>query len=154
MQENKKLINTKLNLFIMLKRGCSKCDLLANGEFFFENDSVVAYFSRFDFKGHSVILLKDHKERVTEMNQKESHDFIDAMTKIGKAIEAVIKPDIINYQFNMNWNKHVHAHIYPRFKKDDPAWGEPIKIPKKHANFKKRELSAKEKKKIIALVKK
>jgi diadenosine tetraphosphate (Ap4A) HIT family hydrolase len=138
----------------MLKRGCSKCDLLGNAEFFFENDSVVAYFSRFDFKGHTVILLKQHKEKVSDMTSKESHDFMDAMIKIGKAIEAVIKPDIMNYQFNMNWNRHVHAHIYPRFKKDDLHWGEPIKIPGKNARFRKKELSEKEKKRIIALVRK
>jgi diadenosine tetraphosphate (Ap4A) HIT family hydrolase len=74
------------------------------------------------------------------------------MLRIGKAIENTIKPDKMNYQFNMNWNTHVHAHIYPRFRKDSD-FGSPIKIPAKHAKFRKKPLTEKEKEKIIALVK-
>jgi diadenosine tetraphosphate (Ap4A) HIT family hydrolase len=138
----------------MLKRGCNKCERLKNKDYFWENDSVVVYFSRKDFKGHIVVLLKKHKEKVTQMTTKESHDMMDAMIKAAKAIEKTIKPDIINYQYNMNWVGHVHCHIYPRFKKDDACWGEPICIPKKNAKFKKKELSKKEEKKIISLVRK
>lgn len=134
----------------MSKRGCSKCDLLKTGSFFFRNDSVVAYFSRLDFRGHTVILLKEHKEKVTDMTPKQAHDFINAMIKVGKAIEKTIKPDIINYQFNMNWNRHVHAHIYPRFK-GDSDFGRPIQIPGKNARFPKKVLTEEEKQKIIAL---
>ena len=137
----------------MQKRGCSKCDRLKKEDYFWKNDSVVAYFSRPDFRGHTVILLKEHKEKVTEMTKKQSHDMIDAMIKIGKAIENTINPDKINYQFNMNWNTHVHAHIYPRFMKD-AGFGNPIKIPAKNARFRKRDLTEKEKQKIIALLKK
>ena len=138
----------------MLKRGCSKCEKLKKEGYFWQNKSVAAYFSRPDFKGHCTIVLKNHKEKITDMTAKESHDLMDALIKVGKAIEKTIKPDIINYQMNMNWVKHVHCHIYPRFKKDDDSWGEPIKIPGKNAKFKKRELSEKEKEKIISLVKK
>jgi diadenosine tetraphosphate (Ap4A) HIT family hydrolase len=138
----------------MPKRVCSKCDLLKTGSFFFRNDSVVAYFSRLDFRGHTVVLLKEHKEKVSDMTPKQSHDFIDAMIKIGKAIEKTIKPDILNYQFNMNWNRHVHAHIYPRFKEDDLNFGGPIKIPGRNANFRKKALTEKEKRKIAALARK
>jgi diadenosine tetraphosphate (Ap4A) HIT family hydrolase len=137
----------------MLKRGCSKCGLLKKGNFFFENSSVVAYFSRLDYRGHTVIMLKEHKDRVTAMTPKQAHDFIDAIMKIGNAIEKAIKPDKMNYQFNMNWNSHVHAHIYPRFK-EDSDFGGPIKIPGKHTSFPEKTLTEKEKHKIIALVSK
>jgi len=139
--------------FIMLKRGCNKCDRIRKEDYFWENDSVVAYFSRPDFRGHTVILLKNHKEKVADMTKKESHDMMDAIIKIAKAVEKTIKPDIINYQFNMNWVRHVHCHLYPRFKNTDRCWGEPICIPKKNAKFKKNELTEKEKQKIISLVK-
>ena len=138
----------------MSKKECSKCSRLKNKDFFWENDTAAAYFSRPDFRGHTVVMLKKHKEKVTCMTAKESHDFIDALIKVGKAIEKTIKPDTINYQFNMNWVSHVHCHIYPRFRKDDRCWGEPICIPKRDARFRKKELSEKEKQKIISLVKK
>jgi len=137
----------------MLKRGCNKCDRIKKRDYFFENDSVVAYFSRPDFRGHAVILLKSHKEKVTDMTFKESHDLMDALIKVAKAIEMTIKPDIINYQFNMNWVRHVHCHIYPRFKDTDKCWGDPICIPKKDARFTKQLLTDKEKAKIVSLVK-
>jgi diadenosine tetraphosphate (Ap4A) HIT family hydrolase len=138
----------------MLKRGCNKCERLKNKDYFWENDSVAAYFSRKDFKGHTVVLLKRHVEHLSKLTPKECKDFMTAWSKIAGVLQKVIKPDIMNYQINCNWVGHIHGHIYPRFKKDDACWGEPICIPKKNSKFKKKELSDAEKKKIISLVKK
>lgn len=137
----------------MLKRGCSKCDRLRKKDYFWENDSCVAYFSRPDFKGHVTVMLKRHVEDLVKLTPKELKDFMYAWAKIGKAIEKILKPNIINYQINMNWVHHVHGHIYPRYKKDDPCWGNPICIPGRNAKFKKRELTKEEKEKIVKLMK-
>lgn len=135
------------------KKGCSKCERLKSKDYFWESDSVAAYFSRPDFKGHAVIMVKRHVEDLTKLTKKELRDFMYAWSKLGKAIKKTIKPDIINYQINCNWVRHVHGHIYPRFKKDDAAWGGPIKIPEKNSRFKKKELTEKEKQKIVRLMK-
>ncbi|MEA3430410.1 MAG: HIT family protein [Nanoarchaeota archaeon] len=135
------------------KKGCSKCERLKSKDYFWENDSVVAYFSRPDFRGHTVVMLKRHVEDIIKLTNKELKDFMYAWQKIGKAIEKTIKPDIINYQINGNWVHHIHGHIYPRFKNDDSAWGQPIKIPGKNSRFRKKELTEKEKQKIIKLMK-
>lgn len=137
----------------MLKRGCSKCNRLRKKDYFWENDSVVAYFSRPDFRGHTVVMLKRHVEDLVKLTHKELKDFMYAWAKVAKAVEKTICPDMINYQINCNWVHHIHGHIYPRFKKDDPAWGQPIKIPGRNARFKKKSLKEKEKQKIINLMK-
>ncbi|MBW3014796.1 HIT family protein [Candidatus Woesearchaeota archaeon] len=136
------------------KRGCSKCKRLKDKDYFYNSKRVVAYFSRPDFKGHTVVMVKRHVESFARLTDEEAKEFALTWRKIGKAIEKVLKPDIINYQINCNWVRHVHGHIYPRFKKFDKAWGEPIKIPGKNARFKKHEMTEKEKQKIVQLVNK
>lgn len=137
----------------MLKKGCNKCNRIKKKDYFWENDSVAVYFSRPDFRGHTVVMLKRHVEDLVKFTHKELRDFMYAWSRLAKAIEKVLHPDIINYQINCNWSHHIHGHIYPRFKKDDPKWGEPIKIPGRKAKFRKKELSDEEKEKIINLMK-
>ena len=119
----------------MLKKGCSKCSRLKKKDYFWKNESVAAYFSRPVFKGHAVVVLRRHAEDLVELSHKELKDFMYAWAKLGKAIEKTLHPDIINYQINCNWNHHIHGHVYPRFKKDDPCWGDPIMLPGRNAMF-------------------
>lgn len=134
------------------KKGCNKCRRLKSKNYFWENKSVIAYFSRPDYRGHTVVCLKRHVEDLIFLTHKELRDFMYAWQKIGKAIEKTIKPDIINYQINCNWEHHIHGHIYPRFK-GEHDWGQPIRIPPRGARFKKKPLTEQEKRKIISLLK-
>jgi len=134
------------------KKECNKCQRYKDKDYFWENDSVAVYFSRPDYKGHTVVMCKKHHDNLTELSPKEAHDFIDAWQRCGRAIEKVLKPDIINYQINCNWTRHVHGHLYPRFP-NQKDFHQPLDIPKKDEKFKKHKMSDKEKSKIIELIK-
>ena len=94
----------------------------------YENKHVVAVWGSPYVRGHVKVMLKRHAENLTELTSDEACAIMDAWMQVGKAFEQVIHPDIINWQINCNWTRHIHGHIYPRWK-DDTDWGEPIQLP-------------------------
>jgi len=127
---------------------CNKCDRIARKDLFWENESVGAYFSRPDFRGHTVIVLKRHVEHLAQLTEKEATNFMQGWIIGAKALQKVINPDHINYQINCNWVRHIHGHLYPRFK-DESGFGDPIRIPLRDEKFEPKELTEEEKKQII-----
>lgn len=107
---------------------CVFCEWKKNYRKIYENDHVVAVWGSPYVKGHVKVILKRHAENLTDLTNAEACALMDAWQKVGKAIEQVIHPDIINWQINCNWTRHVHGHTYPRWK-TDRDWGEPILLP-------------------------
>ncbi len=134
---------------------CKFCHWKDHYEKIWENDHVVAVWGSPYVKGHVKVILKRHAANLTELSAEESHAFMDAWIVVGKAVEQVLKPDIINWQINGNWVRHLHGHIYPRFK-SDPDWGEPIHLPSKiedrDRDYVAKPLSDDEKKRILDLL--
>ncbi|MBW2967545.1 HIT family protein [Candidatus Woesearchaeota archaeon] len=115
---------------------CKFCEWEKHYKKLYENEYVVAVWGSPYVRGHVKVILKNHYSDLTEVPAKELHALMDAWKIVGKAIEEVIHPDIINWQINGNWVRHVHGHIYPRWQ-TDPDWGEPLKLPTKEQDANK-----------------
>jgi len=130
---------------------CKFCEWQKNYKKLYENDHAVAVWGSPYVRSHVKVILKRHAENLTDLSAEEACSLMDAWIQVGKAIEQVIKPDIINWQINCNWTRHVHGHIYPRWK-TDKDWGEPIQLPLHEAERNKtylpHELTLSEKQKI------
>jgi diadenosine tetraphosphate (Ap4A) HIT family hydrolase len=107
---------------------CKFCEWQKNFKKIYENRHCVAVWGSPYVRGHVKVILKRHAENLTELSVEEANSLMDAWIKVGKAIESVLHPDIINWQINCNWTRHIHGHIYPRWR-TDPDWGEPIRLP-------------------------
>ena len=107
---------------------CKFCEWKKHYRKIYENEHAVAVWGSPYVRGHVKVMLKRHAENLTELSIEEASAIMDAWIKVGKAIEQVLRPDIINWQINCNWTRHIHGHIYPRWK-SDRDWGEPIQLP-------------------------
>lgn len=134
------------------KGDCKFCNWQEHYEKVWENDHVVAVWGTPYVKGHVKVIMKRHAANLTDLSPEEAHALMDAWLAVGSALQEVLQPDIINWQINGNWVRHVHGHIYPRWQ-SDPDWGEPINLPTKEEHDKKaydsRPLSDDEKKAIL-----
>ncbi|MFH1063577.1 MAG: HIT family protein [Candidatus Woesearchaeota archaeon] len=109
---------------------CKFCEWDKHYAKIYENAHAVAVWGSPYVKGHVKVILKRHAANLTDLSTEEAGSLMDAWIKVGKAIQEVLRPDIINWQINGNWVRHVHGHIYPRWE-SDPDWGEPIHLPTK-----------------------
>ena len=109
---------------------CKFCDWQKHYKKIFENEHAVAVWGSPYARGHVKVIIKKHYDNLTDVPREEADSLMDLWRKVGKAIQEVIHPAIINYQINGNWQRHVHGHIYPRWQ-TDRDWGEPIQLPTK-----------------------
>lgn len=128
-----------------------------NYEILYEDHYTLITWGSPYVRGHMKIIIKKHYENLIDVSPEESHSLMDAWQKAGKALTKILNPDIINWQINCNWVRHIHGHIYPRWK-EEPGWGEPIKLPSKKESVEKTykhfNLTPDEKKKIVDLLNK
>lgn len=133
------------------KQKCKFCEWKKRYSQIYEDKYVMAAFGSPYVRGHVKIIIKKHHENLTDIEEKEGIALMKAWKEIGKAVQRVLRPDIINYQINCNWTRHVHGHIYPRWK-TDKDWGEPIKLPTKRqvetGKYERKELNEIQKEKI------
>jgi histidine triad (HIT) family protein len=130
---------------------CKFCEWEKHYKKIYENDHVVAVWGSPYIRGHVKVILKRHADNLTELSKEEACAIMEAWLKVGRAIEQVIHPSIINWQINCNWTRHVHGHIFPRWEADTD-WGEPIQFPTREQVHNKdyfvKELSPEDQKKI------
>lgn len=93
--------------------------------------------------GSLVIILKQHRERFSEINIKETIELKKNIDMGQKILDRTFKPDWFNVQQNGNWEHHLHLHIIPRYKKQrifkkrifaDKTFGQPVKYTAKLEN--------------------
>ena len=65
--------------------------------------------------GKTMILLVRSCESVSDLTVGEWHSLRTEMRRITAAVEAVLRPDAINYMFLMNADAQVHLHVVPRY---------------------------------------
>ena len=79
------------------------------------------------YKGHSLVLPREHHEQVTDMTPGKVGELFSIVPKIAKAVVNTTKADA----FSMAQNNgraakqivpHVHVHIIPRFNDRGPVW--------------------------------
>ena len=110
---------------------CIFCDIIQGkrkGHFIYEDENYVAFLDKYPIdKGHSLVLPRQHYERVTDMNSENVGELFSRVPKIAKAVVNTTKADA----FSMAQNNgkaakqivpHVHVHIIPRFNDKGTVW--------------------------------
>jgi len=110
---------------------CIFCDIIQGkkqGHFIYEDDTHVAFLDKYPIDhGHSLVLPREHFERVTDMTADKVGDLFSKVPKIAKAIIQITNADA----FSMAQNNgraakqivpHVHVHIIPRFNDKGTIW--------------------------------
>jgi len=106
---------------------CKFCDIIADRrkkDILFQDSWVVVFLGRPHHLGHTQVVLRQHKEDLTALSEKELHAFVDRLVMVARVLDKVLKPDKLNYELLGNWVPHLHWHILPRFK-SDPDFGNP-----------------------------
>jgi len=110
---------------------CIFCDIIQGkkqGHFIYEDDTHVAFLDKYPIDhGHSLVLPREHFEKVTDMSADKVGDLFSKIPKIAKAIIQITNADA----FSMAQNNgraakqivpHVHVHIIPRFNDKGTIW--------------------------------
>ena len=110
---------------------CIFCDIIRGkkqGHFIYEDDTHVAFLDKYPIDhGHSLVLPREHFEKVTDMTADKVVDLFSKIPKIAKAIIQTTNADA----FSMAQNNgraakqivpHVHVHIIPRFNDKGTIW--------------------------------
>ncbi|MGI0077235.1 MAG: HIT family protein [Nitrosopumilaceae archaeon] len=110
---------------------CIFCDIIQGkkqGHFIYEDDTHVAFLDKYPIDhGHSLVLPREHFEKVTDMTADKVGDLFSKVPKIAKAIIQTTNADA----FSMAQNNgraakqivpHVHVHIIPRFNDKGTVW--------------------------------
>lgn len=110
---------------------CIFCDIIEGrreGHFIFEDSSHVAFLDKYPIDvGHSLVVPKDHHERITDMSSEDVGVLFSKVPKIASAILEAIGADAFSLgQNNGRAAKqiipHVHIHIIPRFNHKGTIW--------------------------------
>jgi len=90
--------------------------------------SVAALSYEQDYRGRSVVILREHE---TSMSYLLEHKFLlyiafmEDVSAMADAIYKTFKPEKINYSILMNLNDHFHLHLIPRYASE----GDKIRMP-------------------------
>lgn len=114
--------------------GCVFCEIIKGNipsMKVYENDDVLAILSiRPITKGHTVVILKDHKETLLDVDYEQAAKLIQTVKKIAPAVMRGTKSTAFlvsmnNYQDSGQEVAHAHMHIIPRKKSDGlKSWKE------------------------------
>ncbi|MBL7001824.1 MAG: HIT family protein [Nitrosopumilus sp.] len=111
--------------------GCLFCDILdgkKDGHFLYEDDSHVAFLDKYPIDvGHSLVLPREHHEKITDMTPVDVGKIFAIVPKIAKAVLDATNADAFSLgQNNGRAAKqiipHVHIHIIPRYDSKGTVW--------------------------------
>jgi diadenosine tetraphosphate (Ap4A) HIT family hydrolase len=95
------------------------------------------------YLGRSFIMLKRHEENVFNLSTEEKDELWQLAKRTSDSLTELFHPDMFNYAFLMNTVRHVHLHIYPRYKEKRVFSGETFedgRFGQNFAPYEKREL--------------
>jgi len=110
---------------------CLFCDILSgkkNGHFIYEDDLHVSILDKYPIDtGHSLIIPREHHEKITDMKPNDVGEMFSIVPKIAKAILDATGADAFSVgQNNGRAAKqivpHVHVHIIPRYNHKGTIW--------------------------------
>ncbi|MHA7733850.1 HIT family protein [Nitrosopumilus sp. S6] len=110
---------------------CIFCDILdgkREGHILYEDDSHVSFMDRYPIDvGHSLVIPREHHERITDMTPENVGKLFSLVPKIAKAILTGANADAFSIaQNNGRAAKqiipHVHIHIIPRYTSKGTIW--------------------------------
>lgn len=77
------------------------------------------------YKGYTLLLCKEHKTELHELDPEFRFMFLKEMSEVAEAVHLAFQPQKLNYELLGNGDPHLHWHIFPRYS-DDPMPGKPI----------------------------
>ncbi|HET6518032.1 MAG TPA: HIT family protein [Nitrosopumilaceae archaeon] len=110
---------------------CLFCDIIdgkKTGHFIYEDNSHVAFLDRYPIDvGHSLVLPREHHEKITDMSAEKVGELF---SKIPKIVNGVLKATNADaFSLGQNNGKaakqiipHVHVHIIPRYDHKGTVW--------------------------------
>ena len=110
---------------------CIFCDILEgkrDAHFLYEDEFHVSFLDKYPIDvGHSLVIPKEHHERVTDMSAQNVGNLFSIVPKIAKAILDATGADAFSIgQNNGRAAKqiipHVHIHIIPRYNSKGTIW--------------------------------
>lgn len=110
---------------------CIFCDILSgkrSGYFLYMDASHVAFLDKYPIDvGHSLVIPREHHERITDMASQDVGNIFSIVPKIAKAVLSATGAD----SFSLGQNNgraakqivpHVHIHIIPRYTGKGTVW--------------------------------
>ena len=80
-------------------------------------------------RGYSVVIWRGrHVAEPTELTEQEASAYWLEVLRVGRALEAHLRPVKLNYDLLGNSLPHLHTHVIPRYA-DDPRPGWPFPFP-------------------------
>ena len=116
-----------LNYFVE----CIFCDIISGkreGTFLYKDDDIVVFLDKYPIdQSHSLVVSKNHFEKIIDMNPDDVGKMFSKIPKIASAILAGTGADAFSIaQNNGRAAKqiipHVHVHIIPRFNDKGTIW--------------------------------
>ena len=110
---------------------CIFCDIISGkrpGTFLYTDDDIVVFLDKYPIDhGHSLVVSKNHYEKIIDMDANDVGKMFSKIPKIAKAILAGAGADAFSIaQNNGKAAKqiipHVHVHIIPRFNNKGTIW--------------------------------
>lgn len=78
------------------------------------------------FRGYTLLLNRQHKKELHELDQKSRKQFLWDMSVTAEAVYKAFTPNKLNYELLGNTDEHMHWHLFPRHGNDPrprgPVW--------------------------------
>ena len=110
---------------------CIFCDILdgkRDAHFLYQDNSHVAFLDKYPIDvGHSLVIPRDHHEKITDMDSENVGNLFALIPKIAKGVLEATNADAFSVgQNNGKAAKqiipHVHIHIIPRYNSTGTIW--------------------------------
>ena len=110
---------------------CIFCDILSgkrSAHILYEDHDHIAFLDRYPIDiGHSLVVPKEHHEKITDMNPSNVGNLFSVIPKVANAILLATGADAFSLgQNNGRAAKqiipHVHVHIIPRYNHKGTIW--------------------------------
>ena len=111
--------------------GCIFCEILGGkrgAHFLYTDEKHVAFLDKYPIDtGHSLVIPRDHHQRITDMDADAVGDMFSIVPKIARAVLDGTGAD----SFSLGQNNglaakqivpHVHIHIIPRYRAKGTVW--------------------------------
>lgn len=110
---------------------CIFCDIISRnreGHFIYEDENHVAFLDKYPIdKGHTLVVPKNHYEKITDMPEEKVGVLFSKIPKIAQAIMKTT--GAVAFSLAQNNGRaakqiipHVHVHIIPRYAEMGAVW--------------------------------
>lgn len=84
--------------------------------------SKVYLFKEQSHKGRVIVAHKKHVGDMNELTAEERSAYFEEVARVARALQAVFKPDKVNYGAYGDTGHHLHFHLVPKYE-GEYEWG-------------------------------